>query len=57
MKSITAKDLMKPEAATKLKKATEAQDKFASDGATLASHMVNNECYCTVQKYKYLHNQ
>ena len=52
MKSITAKDLMKPEVANKLKKATEAQDKFASDGATLASHMVNNECYGTVRKFR-----
>ena len=52
MKSITAKDSMKPEAVTKLKKATEAQDKFASDGATLASHMVNNECYGTVRKFR-----
>lgn len=40
VKSITAKDLMKPEAVAPLKKATEYQNTFDSDGATKASHDV-----------------
>ena len=43
VKSITAKDLMKSEAVTSLKKATEQQNTFASDGATKASHNVYND--------------
>lgn len=40
VKSITAKDLMKPESVALLKKATEQQNTFDSDGATKASHDV-----------------
>lgn len=42
VESITAKDLMKPNIVASLKKATEQQDLFESDGATVASHKVYN---------------
>lgn len=52
VKCITAKDLMKPEVVAKLKKVTDARNKFADDGATLASHAIENECYNAVRKFR-----
>lgn len=52
VKCITAKDLMKPEVIAKLKKAKDAQSKFAADGATIESHANENECYSTVLKFR-----
>lgn len=52
VKCITAKDLMKPEVIDKLKKAKDAQSKFAADGATIESHANENECYSTVLKFR-----
>ncbi len=52
VKCITAKDLMKPEVIAKLKKAKDAQSKFAADGATIESHANENECYNAVRKFR-----
>ena len=52
VKSITAKDLMKSEAVTSLKKATEQQNTFASDGATKASHNVYNDFYSAIYDFR-----
>ena len=52
VKSITAKDLMKSEVVTSLKKATEQQNTFASDGATKASHNVYNDFYSAIYDFR-----
>lgn len=52
VKYITAKDLMKREVVSKLKKTTDVQSKFADDGATIASHANENECYNVVRKFR-----
>ena len=52
VKSITAKDLMKSEAVTSLKRATEQQNTFASDGATKESHNVYNDFYSAIYDFR-----
>lgn len=52
VKSITAKDLMKSEAVTSLKRATEQQNTFASDGATKASHNVYNDFSSAIHDFR-----
>lgn len=52
VKYITAKDLMKREVVSKLKKITDVQSKFADDGATIASHANEDECYNVVRKFR-----
>ena len=50
--SITAKDLMKSEVVTSLKRATEQQNTFASDGATKESHNVYNDFYSAIYDFR-----
>ena len=52
VKSITAKDLMKPESVAPLKKATEQQNTFDSDGATKASHDVYRGFCSAIDNFK-----
>lgn len=52
VKYITAKDLMKREVVSKLKKITDVQSKFADDWATIASHANEDECYNVVRKFR-----
>lgn len=52
VKYITAKDLMKREVVSKLKKITDVQSKFADDGATIASHANEDACYNVVRKFR-----
>lgn len=52
VKSITAKDLMKPEAVASLKKATEQQNTFDSDGATKASHDVYSDFSSAIHDFR-----
>lgn len=52
VKYITAKDLMKREVVSKLKKITDVQSKFADDGTTIASHANEDACYNVVRKFR-----
>ena len=52
VKHITVKDLMKAETMAALKKATEQQTTFDSDGATKASHEAYHGFYCTISRFR-----
>lgn len=52
VKHITVKDLMKAETMAALKKATEQQTAFDSDGATKASHEVYHGFYSTIGRFR-----
>ena len=54
VKHITAKDLMKAETMTALKKATEKQTAFDSDGATKASHAVYDRFRHAINDFRYI---